>query len=35
MNTTTPSAPAPTGGTGTPDHVLALRRRTWASRAGT
>ena len=34
MKATTPSAPAPTGGTGTPDHVLAPRRRTWASRAG-
>ena len=35
MNTTTSSAPAPPGGTGTPDHVLAPRRRTWARRAGT
>ncbi len=35
VNTTTPSAPASPGGTGTPGHVLAPRRRTWARRAGT
>ena len=34
MNTTAPSAPASPGGTGTPGHVLAPRRRTWARRAG-